>query len=346
MHISGNKLLLTLTGALLLTFCGCKDQPAEEAAMPVNLPIVKVSVLHVAAEATRSQNEATGTVESVQRATIAAKVSGIIEQLPVELGSVVKKGDLLVGISAGEINARVAQAEAQLAQTRRNLDREKRLLDQGASTPETVKSLEDALRVAEAGYNEARAMQDYTTITAPFGGVITGKNVQAGDLATPGTPLLVLENNRKLQVVASVPEALALGVKTGQQLVVRIAAAGIEQSGEVSEISPAADPRSRTTTIKLQIRDASNLRPGQYVRVLLPGAKVESIMVPTAAISNYGQMERIFVVENGTARLRLVRTGPSHGDQVEILSGLEAGEQVVVRGQDLLTDGQPVEIVP
>jgi len=340
------KILLILSGCLLLAASGCKDQPEGESSRQPDLPVARVKVTTVDEQTGRSMNEVTGTVEAVQRATIAAKVTGIIEEMPVELGSVVKSGALLLRLSAGEITARVAQASAQLEQARRNLEREKRLLAQEASTPETVKSLEDAFRVAEAGYNEARSMLDYMTITAPFAGVIAGKNAQAGDLATPGMPLLVLENNRKLQVVASVPEALASGIRIGDKLMVRIAAAGVEQSCPVSEIAPSADPQSRTTTIKLQINDGSNLRPGQYVRVLLPGMVVKAYMVPARAISVYGQMERLYVVRDGIVRLRLVRTGEHQGEQVEILAGLSAGEQVVVEGQDLLADGQPVKLEP
>jgi len=341
-----NKLLPILAGCLLLAVWGCKDRSETDSARQPDLPAVRVRVMTVVEQTGRSMNEVTGTVEAVQRATIAAKVTGVIEKMPVELGSVVKSGDLLLRIGAGEIKARVAQAEAQLEQARRNLEREKRLLAQEASTPETVKSLEDAYRVAEAGYNEARSMLGYMTITAPFAGVIAAKNVQAGDLATPGQPLLILENNRKLQVVASVPEALASGIKIGAKLEVRIAAAGLEQSCAVSEIAPSADPQSRTTTIKLQIKDGSNLRPGQYVRVLLPGTAVTSYTVPAAVVRVYGQMERLYVVREGVARLRLVRTGERQGEQVEILAGLSAGEQVVVEGQDLLTDGQPVQLAP
>ncbi len=340
------KNLLILAVCLLLAAGGCKDQPAGESSRQPDLPVAQVKVATVDEQAGRSLNEVTGTVEAVQRATIAAKVTGIIEEMPVELGSVVKSGALLLRLSAGEISARVSQAEAQLEQARRNLEREKRLLAQEASTPETVKSLDDAFRVAEAGYNEARSMLGYMTITAPFAGVIAGKNVQVGDLATPGMPLLVLENNRQLQVVASVPEALASGVKIGEKLQVRIAAAGLEQNCVVNEIAPSADPQSRTTTIKMRIKDGSELRPGQYVRVLLPGTTVKSYMVPAAAVSVYGQMERLYVVRDGVARLRLVRTGEHQGEQVEILAGLSAGEQVVVEGQNLLTDGQPVKLVP
>lgn len=337
-------MLILLTG-LLLVVGGCKDKPKEEAIHPVTFPVAQVKIVNVVAQTTQSLNEATGTVEAIQRVTIATKVTGTIESLPVEVGSVVKVDDVLVRISAGEINARVAQAEAQLEQVRRNLEREQRLLAKEASTPETVKSMEDGFRVAQAGYNEAKTMLGYTTITAPYDGVIAAKNFQAGDLATPGAPLLVLENNRKLQVVASVPEALAMRIKIGDRLPVRVDAAGFEKTGMVSEIAPSADPQSRTTTVKLQLDDISSLRPGQYVRLIIPGTTVKTLMVPQAAVRQYGQMEQLLVVKDDVAHLRLVRTGERLGDQIEILSGVEAGEQVVIQGNDRLVDGQPIRVV-
>ncbi|MDP2755333.1 MAG: efflux RND transporter periplasmic adaptor subunit [Nitrospirota bacterium] len=303
-------------------------------------------MITVAGQTPQRQNEVAGAVESVQRATLAAKIPGPIEEMPVSLGLVVKKGALLARISAGEITARLSQAETQLGQAQRNFEREKRLLEKDASTRETVKSLEDAYRLAEGGLREARAMRDYTRITAPFAGIISQKMANAGDLATPGMPLLVLENTEQLQVVAAAPEVPALKIKKGDTLFVTIPAAEFSQSGTVTEISPAADTASRTALLKIRINGNPALRPGQYARVSLPGgAGVNTFLVPEAALLRFGQMERIFVTENGTAHLRLVRSGEHRDGQVEILAGLNGGEQVVVQGSEQLVDGQPVRIV-
>ncbi len=334
-----------LFGCFLLATGACKGTPSEKAVERQTPPVAQVRVTTATRQQALSQNEAAGDVEASQRATIAAKVTGAIEKLPVELGSTVKRGDLLVQISAGEISARVAQAEALLQQARRNLTREKRLLQKEATAPETVKTMEDAYQIAKARYNEAKTILGYTTITAPFDGVISQKNAQAGDLATPGIPLLRLKNIQKLQVVASIPEAMALRLKTGDRLPVRIAAAEFDNEGVVSEISPSADPRTRTTTIKLNINNVTTLRPGQYARVILPGPAVNTLLVPKTAVMNYGQMERLFVVKDGRARLRLVRSGAQDNGRLEILTGLAAGEQIVIQGNDRLIDGQPVQII-
>ncbi|MDA8165594.1 MAG: efflux RND transporter periplasmic adaptor subunit [Desulfobacteraceae bacterium] len=339
-----HRLLSLLCACFLLLAAGCKQQHPQGQAGP-SLPPAKVRVATLAQQSASAPNEVSGSVEALERATIAAKVTGTIVDLPVVLGSQVKKGDRLARISAGEITARVSQAEAQLAQARRNYEREKRLLAKEASTPETVKSMQDALRVAQAGYDEARTMTGYTTIVAPFDGQVAMKMVNAGDLATAGTPLLVLENNRQLQVVAAVPEGLALKVRVGDKLPVRLPAAGLETTGEVREIAPAADAVSRTTMVKIKIEGGAEVRPGQFAKVLLPGARVETLMVPAAAVSRFGQMERVWVVQDGTARLRLVRTGERAGGQVEILAGLNPGDRMIVQGYERLSDGQPVQVL-
>jgi RND family efflux transporter MFP subunit len=338
-----NRLLFIFFGCFFLV-AGCKQHAPEETTRQ-SLPTAKVQVLTVTEQSAHQQNEVAGSVEAVQRATIAAKVTGTIEKLPVVLGSQVKKGDLLVKISAGEIAAKVSQARAQLEQARRNYERERRLLEKDASTPETVKSMKDSLRVAQAAYEEASTMTGYTSITAPFGGLVARKMVNAGDLAVAGTPLLVLENNRHLQVVAGVPEELALKIHPGDELTVRVPAADFEKVGKVSEIAPAADAASRTTLVKVQINGGGALRPGQFAKVILPGTPVETFLVPEKAVRRFGQMERLWMVQDGTARLRLVRTGEHQAGNVEILAGLSAGDQVIVRGADRLVEGQPVQVV-
>jgi len=188
-------LLIGLTG-----LTGCRGEHQKKVTAR-DLAPVQVQVVTVTRQKLPAQIELVGTVVPVNRAAIAAKVTGTIEKMPVVLGSRVKKGDLLVQISAEEISARVIQAQAQLAQAKRNLNREQKLLKKNAATSENVKALRDMYRVAKAAYDGARAMLGYTTITAPFNGLVTRKLANVGDLATPGTPLLEIENNKKLQVV-------------------------------------------------------------------------------------------------------------------------------------------------
>jgi membrane fusion protein, multidrug efflux system len=335
------KALLFSLSLLALPPAPLLAQTDGKAAQPVS-----VSVAEVSQQRLPSLIEITGTLQAAQRAVIAAKITGVITQIPVELGSAVKAGDLLVTISAEEIAARLDQTEARLAQARRNLEREQNLLRKNAATPETVKSMHDQANIAQAGYREARAMLDAANITAPFDGVVTRKKARSGDLATPGAILLHLEKNRTLQVISAVPESLMLRIRPGDVLTVKVEAAGVALQGTVSEISPAIDPISRTAPVVLDLPVSPDLRSGQFARVLLPGTDSQTLMVPSSALAPSGQMDRVFAVEGERARLRLVRTGLSLNGMTEILTGLNAGETVVTSNNRLLIDGQLLRIEP
>jgi membrane fusion protein, multidrug efflux system len=342
---------LRYTGRLLIFFCcaialvSCKEERTKQ---PDGLSrtSVPVKVFVVQDEKSISHREIMGTVQAADRAVIAARISGQIIELPVVPGSKVVKGDLLVKINAAEISAQVVQAKAQLAQAERNLERERSLLKKNASTPETVRSLEDIHRIALASTKEVQTMLDYTAITAPFSGIISRKSADVGDLAAPGKPLLEIENGMKLQVVADIPESMILKIKIGNDIPVSIPAAGFSLTCKVEEVSPAADPLSRTAPIKLSLPSDPNIRSGQFARLSLPGGVESAILVPRSAIMPFGQMERVFIVLEGKARLRLVRTGAGVNDTIEILAGLAPGDEVVVTGNEGLTDGQALTVTP
>jgi RND family efflux transporter MFP subunit len=320
---------------------GCKEEHAKQPDNQ-NRPAATVQVFAVQQEKTTSSIEIMGTVQAADKAVIAARISGHITHLSVVPGSKVSRGDLLVKINAGEISAQLLQAKAQLAQAERNLERERSLLTKNASTPETVKTLEDTRRIALASVGEVQTMLDYATISAPFSGIITRKSASVGDLAAPGRPLLEIENGMNLQIVADIPEAMILKIKVGDDIPVFIPVAGLSCTGKVEEISPVADPLSRTAPIKLSLSADPNLRSGQFARVSLPEGTQNALTVPQSAILPFGQMERVFIVQDGKARLRLVRTGSAGNGKVEILAGLAPGDEVVITGNGGLTDGQPL----
>jgi len=325
----------------LFLLVGCKGEEPKERAK-VELPVQKVTVAEVQLSPVTNQIEVLGTVASKFKAEISTKVSGTISSMPVVLGSEVRRGDMLLEISAGEIDARLRRAQAQVQQARRNLDREKKLLAKNAATPETVKSLEETLTIAEASYDEAQTMQGYTRITAPFDGRVTRKMANRGDLATPGKPLLDIEDEKQLQVLAEIPEAMIIQVKQGDKLPVRLPSANLTIMGTVAEVAPTANPATRSGPIKLDIEAHPDLRPGQFARVVLSRKNTDTLTVPGKALVMHGQMEQMFVIDGNVARLRLVRTGSRLDDAIEVLSGLARGERVVIQGQSQLQDGQPV----
>ena len=338
--------LLVLASALAVV-AGCAKHPATEAATAAALPPVKVRVAVVHTENVGTVTEVTGTIRPVQRAQIAAKVMGTIDDLPITLGQKVRAGDLLVKISAGEITARVAQAQAQLNVARRDLERERDLLTKSASTADLVRGLEDRFAMTQAMMREAEVMLSYATVRAPFDGVVARKLANPGDLAAPGQPLLEIEGLAGFQVEAAVPDSLASKLVAGTALAVDVPAAGLNFTGTLAELSSAADANAHSVLAKISIPAGTAVRSGQFARVQLSGAPVKTLLAPAAAVSVLGQMERMFVVGDGhRAVLRLVKTGATRGDRVEILAGLDDGERVVVAPPAGLRDGQLLEVQP
>lgn len=340
---------LSLLALSLIVIGGCNNEDGSIENEPKTLPTATVTIAEVTEQIAPHQIELVGTLQAVQQAEISSKISGNIISVSVELGSKVKKGDLLVELSAGEISAKLQQAGAQLEQAKRNLSREEKLLQQNAATPETVKSLKDTVRISQAAFLEAQTMLDYAIISAPFDGIITKKPANAGDLATPGKPLLRIEGENNLQILTDIPEAMIHNINIGDVLEAHIPATKTKVSGRVTEISPIADPSSRTTPIKILIEPEPQLRSGQFARVTLATSETKTLAVPKAAILSYGQLERVFVAENSMANLRLVRTGTAlnrkdTGELVEVLSGLELGDKVIVSGNSTLQSGQPLQI--
>jgi RND family efflux transporter MFP subunit len=332
---------MILLAMFLFTGCGPKAELSKGNA--TTLPMAQVRVQTIESKSHTTTEEVVGTVRAKTRATLEAKVSGRITTLPVVLGKPVKAGELVVRLDAAEIVARRDQAEASLQQAERDWKRIATLFDQQAGTRAEYEAADTRRRLAEGASAEAKAMLGYMELVAPFDGVVTKKWVEAGDLATPGKPLLTLEAPSELQLEADVPEAMASHVRRESRLACRVDDVSGELTGVVSEIAPNADPGSRTFAVKLDLPPTPGLRPGQFVRLLVPVGESRSLRVPAAAVVQRGQLEIVFVVVSQHAQLRFVKTGRRFGNTVEILSGLDADDSVVVDGADRLSDGQPLE---
>ena len=310
---------------------------AADAALAVRVAIAEARPL------TLTQPVA-GTLRPAEYAVVSARVMGTVTGADFTLGQNVATGDVLLTLAAAELDARLLQTQAALDQAVRDFERDSVLLAKNVVTAESVRALSDRRRGAEAAVQEAKALLDYSRVTAPFAGVITRKLVQSGDLATPGRPLFAIEAvtglRAEVEVPASLP-ALAVGASVSVQL------PGATATGTLAEFSPAADPMSRTRLAKITLpAGTAAARSGDFVRVLWPSGKAAAITVPAEAVSSLGQLERVFVVSSGQARLRLVKTAGLHEGRVVISAGLDAGETVVLDAPASLRDGQPVNIQP
>jgi RND family efflux transporter MFP subunit len=271
------------------------------------------------------------------------------------------------GRAESEQAARAAEANARVAATTHT--RVSRLLSGGAATQQAYEESEarqqstsaerelaaarlrggaariDEARAALAGAEAALA---YTRITAPFSGQVIDRRVDPGSQASPGTPLLVIEQEGALRVEAFVEESRASVLTLGATAHIELESAGRAADGQIAEVVPAVDPVSRAFLIKVELPPTldNGLRPGMFARVRFPVGTEERLTVPASAIRPAGALDRLFVVEGGRARLRLVTVGQRQGESVEVLSGLEPGEVVAAAPPPDLLDGTLVEVRP
>jgi membrane fusion protein, multidrug efflux system len=327
--------------ALLLNGCGHKPANVANA-----LPAITVQTQVVESKNRVATEEEIGTVRARLHAVIEAKVSGKIEQMLAVPGQQVTNGELLAAIDAREIQAQYDQALAVRQQAESDLKRATELLRQNVFSQSEFDNAQSKFGVADAAATEAKTLLGYTKVTAPFDGVITRKAADVGDLAAPGRPLLEMEDPRQLRLEADVPEALVDKVSLGDKLSVHISALDTNFDGVVGEIAPSADPNSRTFVVKLDLPPVSGLRAGQFARVAVPTGEVSALRVPVSAVIQRGQLELLFVVAGHHAQLRIIKTGAQVGNEVEVVSGLDSGEQVVISEADQLVDGQPIMVKP
>jgi len=325
----------------------CGDHPApHHGASKLDTAAAEVTVIRVESRTHTATEEIVGTVRSKQRSLVEAKVSGRVLQYLVAPGQMVKSGETIATLDVEEIKAKVDQARAASEQAKRDFDRQQQLVSSGATTKQEFDAAEARLKIAVAGVTEAETMLGYAKVTAPFEGVVTRKLADVGDLAMPGKPLAEIEAPTALRFEADFPEAVLDHVQIGDKMAVRLSSSPTSIEGTVGEVSPVADPVSRTFLVKLDIARADGLRSGQFGRVAVPVGEAHIITVPAESVIKRGQMEIVFVVREGRASLRLVKTGRNVSGAVEILSGLEEGEQIITTTIEKLTDGQLVNVKP
>lgn len=331
--------------AFLLAASACKRESARPGVAPNSAP-VRVQIQMIEAKKTISREEVVGTVRAKLQATIEAKVSARVERMLADPGQSVHAGDLLVQLDPREIQARLDQAMTERDQLARDVERLRGLKDSGAVSKQQFETVQSRQQMSAAAATEAETLLGYTRVLAPFDGIITRKLVDVGDLAGPGKPLLHMENPALLRLELDVPESLIGQVEQSAELPVQISGYSGVLTGKVSEIAPAADPFSRTFLVKLDLPQKPGLRGGVFGRASLPLCESVAVQVPAAAVLQRGQMEFIFIYSAGRAQLRIVKTGHHSEQDVELVSGVTAGEQIIVRGIESLRDGMRVEIAP
>ncbi|HEU0122428.1 MAG TPA: efflux RND transporter periplasmic adaptor subunit [Bryobacteraceae bacterium] len=277
------------------------------------------------------------------------------------------KEEVASGIAEADAGAAAAKAQVELAAATH-----RRMASLHAKRSLSDQELDEStarLRAAQSAYEAAQSRQKqlaarmvqadqeiqlstlqrgYTTVAAPFAGVIVSRTAEPGMLAMPGSPLFTIERASGFRLEANVEEARLGMIRRGAEVEVRIGDGPETVSGRVGEIVPAIDPASRSGIVKIDLPAIPAPRSGAFGRALfrLPGETRRVLTIPNEAVSEHGQLQSVFTAENGAARLRLIALGKQLAGRREVLSGLTAGERVLLPPFTGVSDGVLVEVRP
>ncbi len=368
--------------ACAVTACG---HPDEHQGSPARPPIA-VAVATAHDELLDELYRASGTVRGRTTITLTSKISGYVRAVEVAAGDHVTAGQRLVELEANDVRAGIARSRAQLEHatesraeaasaaeaariaadlTKTARDRVDKLFEGGAVTRQEYDEAEGRWRgalaqlamaearlraasaeidVARAGIAETQATLDDARVVAPFTGRVVERRIDPGALASPGTALLVLDDEASQRIEAAVEESRGAGLALGDRVAVEIGRATL--GGAIGELSPSVDVASRGVLVKIDLDGKPNLRPGTFARVGFKIGARPRLVVPTSAITEAGGIDRIFVVDHGVARLRMIAAGARQGSWTEVLSGLSAQEQIVADPPHELRDASSVVVRP
>jgi RND family efflux transporter MFP subunit len=359
-----------LGGAILaaLSGCGRKEAASER---PVPARVTGVGIVTTAQESVADTLEVVGTVRARNEAQVAARIAGTVSSLKVREGDRVGRGQLLLTIAATEGSAGAAGAAALVDEASRGVeeaaarkrlvdatfDRYERLYKDEAVTRQEydtrlmerevaaqgVARAEARLRQVREEARAATAVAGYTRVTAPLGGIVTSRKAELGMTVFPGTPLVTVEEEGNYRLELNVPESHLPRVRVGSRIEVAVEGVDGAREGRVAEVTPAVDPASRTFVVKVDLA-GKGVRSGMYGHARFPVGSQPGLLVPRQAVLERGSLTYVWAVgPDSTARMRLVKTGRTVGERVEVLSGLSAGERVVASGVERVTDGARVE---
>jgi RND family efflux transporter MFP subunit len=349
--------------ASLLAVAACSNSQAETnsnegkaasaSSSSAGPPTPKVEVTNVVSKPLDTTSHLEGELTPYQSVALYARVPGFVSQVRVDRGSKVKTGELLATIVAPELRAQRAEAQAKLFGDKATSDRLKAAAQTpGAVAENEVQTAQATAQADEARLDSLRALEQYLTVTAPFDGVITERDVHPGALVGPqgagsSMPMLKLEEVQKLRLTVPVPETLVGAISNGVPATFSVRAfPGVKFFGKVSRIAESIDTKTRSMAVELDVDNSDGrLAPGMFAVVLWPIKRtVPSLFVPPGAIVQSTEKTFVARIRDGVVEQVTVHRGVVQGDLVEVFGGLQEGDTVVRRGTEELRQGLHVEI--
>ena len=289
---------------------------------------------------------ATGQIEAMQSVELRPDIEGRIAEILIREGAVVARGTPLFKVDDAELKAEVARAEADRDLARQSLARTRELLGQKASSQSELERAEATARSTDAQLALLKVRLDRTVVRSPFAGVAGERHVSLGDYVTTSSPLVTIQTVSPQRAAFQVPERYADQLKVGQQVTFRVAAlTGREFTGRVDFVDPLVQLPGRTIMVKAVVPNPRReLQAGMFIEVRLATAtRPKAVIIAEDAVLPIQGSSFVWVVQAGKATRRQVELGVRTPGLVEVRSGIESGEQVVVGGQERLAEGAPVQ---
>jgi membrane fusion protein, multidrug efflux system len=330
------KSIFVISALTFLLACNHKESPET-----TPLPSIKVKL--APENPGREAGWIAATLNATERATLSTRMAASVRKVYVNEGQRVGAGALLVSLSDEDLQGGLKAAEAAMAAASAQFQRIENLAKQNAATPAEMDQARTQLAQAQAGRAQVRANLAYTQIRAPFAGVVQARRVNEGDFVGPGMPLVELEGQGVLELVGSVSESEAKGLKIGQKL--PFEAEGQKGLAAITGLSTGGDPVSHRGTLRARIQKTGNLRTGSFARIQLPvrGEASQDLFVPGSALVNRGELTGAFIAKNGKAELRWLSLGEAQDGRFPVRAGLSKGESIIDQPGGL-RDGQAIEV--
>lgn len=343
-----SSLLIGVSCASLLSACGGTESDPETGSSSGQTAqsSTRVEIATVGTSTLADSLQSIGTLRANESTVISPELGGRIAEIHFQEGDSVERAEPLFSLDAAIYEAEMAQARANLELSRANYERAEQLLKSQVGSATAHDEALAQLRIDEAELALAEARLQKTTINAPFDGTVGLRTISVGDYLQPGEELVTLVDLDPIKVDFRVPELALSAVQAGQTVEVELGAfPGESFTGTVYAVAPQVDVNGRSLLVRARIPNPEHrLKPGQFARVdLIVEQRGQALLIPEEAIVPQGNGQFVFRVVDGKAVRTEVQTGQRREGHVEIIDGLEAGQEVVIAGQMKISDGAMVE---
>ncbi len=353
---------------IAISLAGCGQEAVEEE---------KESYIAVEVETAHKQdiyveNIFSGNVYADKDVYVMPKIVGKVEEVRVSVGDEVGKDDVLFILNEDDIQDQVDQARAAYNSALANYERTKEqienakdafarteeLYEEGAvskaeydqaklaASDKSLQTVEAQVAQARVGYNQALGALDNAEVKAPIGGTITSVNIEEGEYATNSSPSVVIMDMENVKIVVNVTENIINKIYTGKEVRVEIEAAELKINAEIESVSDSANPQTGLYEVKIRVPNKNNIKAGMFASITIPTDIRENVIaVPAQAVLQKDGNTVIYTSEGDKAVENIVETGLDVGDRLEIITGVEEGEMVIVEGQNYISDGTKIKVV-